>query len=105
MCRAALDGQDATAAAALELFFTWLGRMAGDLALIVNASGGVYIAGGIVPQYVETLRAGPFRVAFEAKGRMTAFARSVPVLVVMEPMPALIGCAAVYAARAPVRSS
>jgi glucokinase len=100
VCRAALADRDAIAAAALELFFIWLGRMAGDLALIVNASGGVYIAGGIVPQYVETLRSGPFRAAFEAKGRMTAFARSVPVFVVMEPMPALIGCAAVHRARA-----
>jgi glucokinase len=61
VCQAALAG-DATAAAAFELFFTWLGRMAGDLALIVGASGGVYIAGGIVPKYLATLnraRSGP----------------------------------------------
>ena len=53
------------AAAAFELFFTWLGRMAGDLALIVGATGGVYVAGGIVPKYLEPLTQGPFRAAFE----------------------------------------
>jgi glucokinase len=98
VCQAALAG-DATAAAAFELFFTWLGRMAGDLALIVGATGGVYIAGGIVPKYLEQLNAGPFRAAFEAKGLMADFARTVPAFVVMTQNPALIGCAAVHAAR------
>jgi glucokinase len=100
VCQAALDGRDATAAAAFELFLTWLGRMAGDLALIANASGGVYIAGGIVPKYLAMLKSGPFRAAFEAKGRMARFARSVPTFVLMHEMSALIGCAAVHAARA-----
>jgi glucokinase len=99
VCRAALEAGDATAAASFELFFTWLGRMAGDLALIVKASGGVYIAGGIVPKYLATLQAGPFRSAFEAKGQMADFARSVPAFVVITQTPALIGCAAVHAAR------
>jgi glucokinase len=97
--RAAFDAGDATAAAAFELFFTWLGRMAGDLALIVGASGGVYIAGGIVPKYIEPLKAGPFRAAFEAKGKMADFARTLPAFVVVTQTPALIGCAAVHAAR------
>jgi glucokinase len=97
--RAALDAGDATAAAAFELFFTWLGRMAGDLALIVGASGGVYIAGGIVPKYIEPLKSGPFRAAFEAKGKMAEFARTLPAFVVVTRTPALIGCAAVHAAR------
>jgi glucokinase len=100
VCQAALDGRDATAAAAFELFLTWLGRMAGDLALIAQASGGVYIAGGIVPKYLAVLQSGPFRAAFEAKGRMARFARSVPTFVIMNEMPALIGCAAVHGAHA-----
>jgi glucokinase len=98
VCQAALAG-DAIAAAAFELFFTWLGRMAGDLALIVGATGGVYIAGGIVPKYLEPLNAGPFRAAFEAKGLMADFARTVPAFVVVAQTPALIGCAAVHAGR------
>jgi glucokinase len=98
VCQAALAG-DATAAAAFELFFTWLGRMAGDLALIVGATGGVYIAGGIVPKYLVPLTAGPFRAAFEAKGLMADFARTLPAFVVVTRTPALIGCAAVHAAR------
>jgi glucokinase len=99
VCQAALAGHDATAAAAFELFFTWLGRMAGDLALIVKASGGVYIAGGIVPKYIATLPSSPFRAAFEAKGQMADFVRSVPTSVLTVKTPALIGCAAVHVGR------
>lgn len=99
ICRAALDAGDGTAAAAFELFFTWLGRLAGDLALIVGASGGVYIAGGIVPKYLDALKAGPFRAAFDAKGKMADFARSVPAFIVITQTPALIGCASVHARR------
>jgi glucokinase len=73
--------------------------MAGDLALIVGASGGVYIAGGIVPKYLEPLKSGPFRAAFEAKGKMAEFARTLPAFVIVTRTPALIGCAAVHAAR------
>ena len=98
VCQAALAG-DATAAAAFELFFTWLGRMAGDLALIVGATGGVFIAGGIAPKYLEQLKSGPFRAAFDAKGMMANFARTIPAFVVVTHTPALIGCAAVHAAR------
>lgn len=98
VCRAALAG-DATAAAAFDLFFTWLGRMAGDLALIAGATGGVYVAGGIVPKYLEPLNVGPFRAAFEAKGLMADFARTLPAFIVVARTPALIGCAAVHAAR------
>ena len=98
VCQAAL-ADDATAGAAFDLFFTWLGRMAGDLALIVGATGGVYIAGGIVPKYLEPLNAGHFRAAFEGKGLMADFARTIPAFVVVAPTPALIGCAAVHATR------
>lgn len=94
VCRAAIAGEPA-AAAAFELFLTWLGRMAGDLALFVKATGGVYIGGGIVPRYVEQLKSGPFRAAFEAKGPMTALLRSIPAYVITAEAPALIGCAAV----------
>jgi glucokinase len=70
--------------------------MAGDLALILDATGGVYIAGGIVPNFIAELRSGPFRAAFEAKGPMSALARSIPTYVVTAEVPALIGCAAVH---------
>lgn len=97
---AAVAGTDPTAAAAFELFQTWLGRMAGDLALILNATGGVYIAGGIAPRFVRQLRSGPFRAAFEGKGPMSALARSIPAYLVTAELPALIGCAAVHRMRA-----
>ncbi len=97
VCEAAIEDGDDIAAEAFGLFFTWLGRMAGDLALVVNASGGVYIAGGIAPKYLDRLQLGPFRAAFESKGQMAGFARSVPTFIVVSQTPALIGCAAVHA--------
>ena len=53
---------------ALSLFARLLGRFAGDLALTFEASGGVFIAGGIAPKMVDILREGGFRRAFDAEG-------------------------------------
>src|SRR5690606_22504391 len=44
---AGLEGSDATAAEALSMFVTCLGRTAGDLALVFMSRGGVYLTGGI----------------------------------------------------------
>ena len=48
---AGLAGSDAIAAEAMHLFATYLGRFAGDLALVFVALGGVYLAGGISGQH------------------------------------------------------
>jgi glucokinase len=80
--RRALSGTDSCAQEALERFATWLGRFAGDAALFLGARGGVYIGGGIAPQMVDALSAGPFRRAFEAKGRMATYLHPIPVYVI-----------------------
>jgi hypothetical protein len=55
------------AAETVELFATYLGRYAGDLALIFMPSGGVFIGGGIAPVIAARLRSGGFRDAFVNK--------------------------------------
>jgi glucokinase len=94
----ALGGQDPIAREAVERFATWLGRFAGDAALFFGARGGVYLGGGIAPKMLDVLSAGPFRRAFEAKGRMTSYVAPIPAYVIQASDAALRGAAAALAA-------
>jgi len=91
---AAREGDD-LAKDALALFARFLGRFAGDLALTFEASGGVFIAGGIAPRMIDILQAGPFREAFDRKAPHDAWASRVPVYAIVNPEPALQGLAAI----------
>lgn len=90
---AAREG-DELAQAALDLFSRWLGRFAGDMALTFEASGGVFIAGGIAPRMVDILQNGGFREAFDHKAPHEAWTRKVPVFTIINTEPALQGLAA-----------
>jgi glucokinase len=79
----------------LDLFCEIFGAQAGNLALTVVATGGVYLAGGIAPRIVERLKSGPFLTAFRDKGRMSASLSRIPVHVIMNPNVGLLGAAAV----------
>jgi glucokinase len=89
--------RDTAAAAALRIFARFLGRFAGDLALTFEASGGVYIAGGIAPRMIDILTEGEFRDAFDHKAPHEDWARQVPVYVITHPEPALQGLAVLSA--------
>src|SRR3989449_11531106 len=84
----------------LDVFVDGLGAAAGDLALSVLASAGVYVGGGIAPRIVAHLRKGAFLRAFRDKGRMSGYLARVPLHVIVNPHVALLGAAAV-AARLP----
>ncbi|TKB44833.1 glucokinase [Thalassotalea mangrovi] len=79
---------------AMHQFCKTLGSFAGNLALTTGAFGGVYIAGGIVPRFLEFLAASDFRSRFEAKGRFEAFNQSIPTYVITEPQPGILGASA-----------
>ena len=94
---AAQQGRDATCTEALGLFVHLYGVEAGNLALKIMATGGLYIAGGIAPKILPQLQDGTFIKAFCAKGRMQGLLERMPVRVVLNDEAALQG-AAVYAA-------
>ena len=81
--RARLGG-DAGCRQAVELFFGFLGSVAGDLALTLGARGGVYIAGGIVAQLGDMIAGSTFRERFEAKGRYRAYLERIPTSVIVD---------------------
>ena len=81
---------------ALDLFVHLYGVEAGNQALKLMATGGVYIGGGIAPRIADKLREPDFLYGFQSKGRMEPLMRSMPVRVILNPHTALHG-AAVYA--------
>jgi len=91
--RAALEGGDPLAGAALDLFIACYGAAAGDHALNVMARGGVYVAGGIAPKILPRLAAGGFAKAFNDKARFADAARRMPVHVVLNERLPLLGAA------------
>lgn len=91
--RAADNEGDALAQQALEIFVKIYGAQAGNLALTVLASGGVYIAGGIAPKIISRLTDGNFMRAFLDKGRMSPVLGIIPVHVIVNPAVGLMGTA------------
>jgi len=79
--------------AAVEMFVSLLGAEAGNLALKVLATGGVYVAGGIPPRILPLLEKSSFLDAFRSKGRMSDLLERVPVHVILNPKTALLGAA------------
>ena len=73
------------------------GAEAGNLALKLLATGGVYLGGGIAPRIIAKLKEPEFMNAFTAKGRMKPLLQDIPVKVILNTKTALLG-AARYAA-------
>jgi glucokinase len=90
---AAAMRNDAGPRAALTMFCSIFGAVAGDLALAHGARGGVYIAGGIAEKIEGFLKQSPFRQRFEDKGRLTAYVAAIPTQLITSPDIALLGAA------------
>jgi len=91
----ALDSKvpSARSVATLETFTSILGAEAGNLALKVLATGGVYLGGGIPPRILPFLEADGFMAAFKHKGRFFDMLKDFPVHVITNPRLALLGAA------------
>jgi glucokinase len=85
---------DALALDAIELFGAMLGTVASNLALTLGARGGIYLAGGILPDMLTLFAHTSFRERFEAKGRFGDYLASIPTFIMTKPDPGLIGLAA-----------
>lgn len=91
--QAALARSDDVAVEALQIFCGLLGSFVGDLALLYGACGGVFLAGGILPQLREVLLGGDFAGRFFNKGVMRPFLQQVPVRLMEHGQHGVIGAA------------
>ena len=77
----------------LSLFVSIMGAEAGNLALKVMATNGVYLGGGIPRRILPFLENGRFMKSFRYKGRMSDLVSQIPVFVILNPRIALLGAA------------
>jgi glucokinase len=82
------------ARAAVDLFVRLLGRFAGDVALLLKATGGVYIAGGVAQKLGPLFDTAIFRTAFENHPPYQELLAAIPTSLMVCNEPGLIGCAA-----------
>jgi glucokinase len=95
IAKAALDPERSCqlCEATLDTFVSILAAEAGNLALKVLATGGVYLGGGIPPRILPALTDGRFMAPFLRKGRMSHLLAQMPVHVILHPKVALLGAA------------
>jgi glucokinase len=94
------DGSSSLCFETMKMFTGAYGAEAGNIALKVLATGGIYLGGGIAPKILQTLRNGTFLQAFLDKGRMSPLLQSIPVRVILDDTCALLGAASYAEARA-----
>ncbi|MBV9670763.1 MAG: glucokinase [Acidobacteriales bacterium] len=78
----------------LEMLGAIFAAEAGNVALRVFATGGVYLGGGIAPKIAPVLRTESFRQRFCSKGRLQSLLEKIPVKLVLNQHTGLIGAAA-----------
>ena len=76
---AAMAKSDALAVETVEVFCAWFGSLIGDLVMMLGAYGGVYLAGGVLPQIAPVLRASGFGARLSDKGPLREVLERVPV--------------------------
>lgn len=79
--------------ATLDLFAGIIAAEAGNLALKVFSTGGVYLGGGIPRRILPVLQRDTFIQAFQGKGRMSEVLDRMPVKVILNTKAALLGAA------------
>ncbi len=90
---AALKGESDLCVQALDLFVSLYGAEAGNLALKIMATAGVFLGGGIAPKIISKLKEPVFLNAFTGKGRMKPLLQAMPVRVITNDKTALLGAA------------
>ncbi|MBN2223753.1 MAG: glucokinase [Deltaproteobacteria bacterium] len=81
------------ARATFDVFLSAYGAEAGDLALTLFATGGIYVGGGIARKNLPLIKSGPFIEAFLDKGRFRSLMERIPVWVVVNEDVEIIGAA------------
>jgi glucokinase len=78
--------------ATVDMFVSILAGEAGNLALKVFATGGIYLAGGVVMHMLDVLQEPGFMLALVRKGRLSDVMKRIPVRVITT-RAALLGAA------------
>jgi glucokinase len=91
--QAAMSGQCSICERALEIFVSVFGAEAGNLALKLKATAGVFVAGGIAPKILPKLATPAFLEAFLSKGRLRHLMEIMPIQVITNDKLALLGAA------------
>ena len=90
--QAGIEGTDQVCVDVVKMFASLYGAEAGNLALKILATGGVYVGGGIAPKILPMIKR-YFMEAFTTKGRYSNLMRQMPVYVVLNDKAALVGAA------------
>ena len=90
---AGVAGTDPLCTDVIDWMVRIYGAQAGNLALTVMSTGGLYVGGGVVVKILPRIIAGGFMQAFRAKGRYEAFMDEIPVRVILNPRASRIGAA------------
>jgi glucokinase len=90
----ALANTDPTCLNAVQLFCRVMGSFAGNLALNLCTTGGVFIGGGIASRLGEFFINSDFRSKFEDKGNFAGYVKNIPTYLINEPDHGLLGALA-----------
>ena len=91
----ALHSPGSEAAATVAVYWRLIARFAGDVAITFKSTGGVTLAGGILPRIVDLVDEAAFRAAFEAKAPVAELAKRIPTRLIVQSDSVLGGMAAI----------
>ncbi len=89
----AMKGDAAICVRAQRIFVQVYGAEAGNLALKMLATAGIFISGGIAAKILSSLQTPDFLDAFVTKGRLSPLMKAIPVKVIMNKRVGLLGAA------------
>ena len=92
IARDALAGEP-SCVEALGMFCALLGSAAGDFTVSSGSYGGCYLAGGILPRFPQFLADSDFHSRFINKAAMGERLKKVPIFLVTDAQPGLLGAA------------
>lgn len=89
----ALAGKAKICEQTLDIFISLYGAEAGNLALKMLATNGIYVGGGIAPKVLSAFKTNAFVESFTAKGRMSSLLEKIPIRIVLNDKAAFLGAA------------
>jgi glucokinase len=93
IAKSAIERRCARCVEALDMLVDAYGAEAGNLALRLVATAGVYVGGGVAPKILPVIERGAFMDAFRAKDPLVDLLRTLPVYVILNTRAGLFGAA------------